>query len=206
MALYDDAPSSVDGNARVNREREMYVLAVYARLRQHASRSQLTSADADDAVHRCIVRLLGNLTLLRVRYRAASSVADALWASGPADHRRAERVQRGQGARLIDGPDGSRVAQRQLVSMHTPHAEAAIAAESRRDGIGVDAFERAEHLEQLEATIGNLPAMVRRLLWLVHVEGHSVTKAADIVWCSRGHASRLLSGVRSQLEHLVDAA
>lgn len=206
MALYGDVPTSVDHTLSACRDSERYVLAVYARLQHNASRSLLAPADAEDAVHRCIVKLLGNLTLLRVRYRAASSLADALWASGPSDHRRAERVQRGQGAHLIDGPEGSRVARRQLVSMHTEHAEAALARESKRDAIGVDDFERIEHLEQLEGMLGTLPALVWRLLWLVHVEGHTVTQAADMVWCSRGHASRLLSGVRSQLEHLAEAA
>jgi RNA polymerase sigma factor (sigma-70 family) len=184
---------------------ESFVIAVHKRLRRHAEHSRLSTSEADDAVQRCTVRLVVDLAKLRRRHPSVNTLAAALWASGPADHLRAERVQRGQGAQLVGDVDTGRYASRTVVPLDTLEAEESLAVISEIQRHGIDEFERIDHLDLLADVLGSLPSLIRRLLWLVYVDGHTVTDAAELVRCSREHASRLLSQVRLQLEDLEAA-
>jgi DNA-directed RNA polymerase specialized sigma24 family protein len=194
---------------------ERFVVAVYERLKERAVRCRLAPEDADDAVQRCAVKLMINLAKLRDRHPTARDAADALWASGPADHLRAERVQRCQGARLKEitdttnqesGSRDERVVGRPVLPLDSPDAVRSLLKADKRKLVGTAEFERIENLAVLDGILDPLPSRVRRLLWLVYAVGHTVTGAASIESCSREHASRLLADVTAQMRSSSAAA
>lgn len=184
-----------DDVSPARQDADRFVQLVMERLIERAGRSRLSTYDADDAVQRCAEKLLVHLDDFVVAYTDPRALAAALWRSGPADHRRAERIQRCQGARLpVDDDRGGQTGGRTILSLDRLQ-EAGSAELSRRLGVVDDSYEQIDDRDEVVRLLDGVVPSHRTLLWLVHGEGRSVTEAAPILGWSRCHASRQLSRV-----------
>lgn len=185
-----DAPSTEVTDDRVavgHLDTDTMIERAYARLRERSARSSLPPADALDALQACAEKLLTNVVTLCARYPNPVALADALWASAPGQHRRTERIQRCAGSRFVRDDTGRVVVGREVVALQPDLDPVA-------DVSGWDvSAERVEDAMALAESLSSLPVRTRRLLWLVRVEGYTVTAAAALLGWSRAHASRVLA-------------
>lgn len=180
------------------------ILATFEQLTRRRDRS-LIAVDNEDALQQCVLRLIEQIDVLAERYPTPTLLAAALWASAAPEFRRTERIQRAQGAQLVDSPsDSSKQPKRRVVSL----SERDVATDPRRRGTawfatdetGYSTVElRYEFIELLRL----LPPRIRQLLWLVRVEGQDVTDAATALGWSRCHASRQLNKAEARLRRIA---
>ncbi|MFZ8998557.1 MAG: hypothetical protein ACO225_07375 [Ilumatobacteraceae bacterium] len=170
-----------------------YVTEVFGVLRRilRATTSSLPAHDgaADDAVQRCIVKLLVGLPKYRAAYQSPAAMAAALARTARADLFRAERVQTSLGARVSDC--------RTRVAWSDERVNACEA------GWVDDPFASVLDRDELRPLVEDMAPEIRMLAWLVWVEGESITEAARIVGWSREHATRMLraTSTRCQTPH-----
>lgn len=167
-----------------------YVADTYRELVVRAPRMHGRHHDNDDVVQRCAERLLRHLDRYRAQYPSPAALAASLLRTGGEDHRRAERAQRGEGARVFVGADGLRSPGRLAVPLIG--IDPAVAATDH---------DRVEDRVDLRRLLEQLPERIRALLWLVRVEGREVGEAASLLGWSRSHASRQLSKVEQRWRH-----
>ena len=121
--------------------------------------------------------------------------------SRAAELRRTERIQRGEGARLVEGTDGLRRPGREVVGL-----EAHLDAGGPAPHDDVDPAERATTTAQVHDALELLDERSCRLVLLVDGLGLTVTEAAETVGLSRAYANRELTRIRSELREAVSAA
>jgi RNA polymerase sigma factor (sigma-70 family) len=115
--------------------------------------------------------------------------------------RRRDRIQRGQGARLVEGADGHKRPGRDVVAWEAhvagggpvPHAE-------------VDVAQRVTDAVTVNEALDRLDERSERLVLLVDGWGLTVGEAAATVGLSRAYANRELTRIRSILRDAVSAA
>ena len=115
--------------------------------------------------------------------------------------RRSERIQRAEGARLIEGADGLKRAGREVVQLEA-HVEGG-GALPQADG---DVAERAVDNVTVLTVLDRLPERDRALVYLVDGHGFTVAEAAERVGLSRAYANRQLTRIRAELREAVSAA
>lgn len=116
------------------------------------------------------------------------------------DHRRTERIQRGEGARMIIGDDGLRRSGREVIGLE------AIDPDHDRLGIEGDTVDRIVGNEQLRIALQLLDPRIARALVLVEVHGHTVIEAAAMIGMSRAYVNRQLSAAKRLLAEVITAA
>lgn len=155
---------------------------------------------ADDVRQRVAVQFFTAPYVVMASY-TPEVFANVALVSRAADHRRTERIQRGEGARLQRDPvTGVAHSARQVCGLE------AIDPESERIGID-DEFEfRLIQAAELRDALRILDPKIARILFLVAVEGWTVTEAADHVGLSRTYANRRLSAAKALLAEMITAA
>lgn len=127
--------------------------------------------------------------------------ANVALSSRAADHRRTERIQRGEGARLHRDP-GTGLAHpaREVCGLDVVDPD--------REHIGADdEFEfRLLQAAELRDALRLLDPKIALILYLVAVEGWTVTEAAEHVGLSRAYANRRLSAAKTLLAEMITAA
>ena len=162
--------------------------------------SRLAGQDADDVHQRVALQFFTDPHAVMRAY-TAERFANVAARSRADDHRRAERIQRGEGARLrIDPATGLARPGREVSALDS------VDPEHDRLGI-VDQFdERIVDNDRLRTALRVLDPRIARLLILVEVEGHTVTDAAPMVGFTRAYANRRLSAAKALLAELITAA
>lgn len=186
-------------------EHDVLITEVYDLLAKKRHRT-LNPVDNMDALQQCLVRLIETIDRLADRYSTASEIAAAVWASGPADFRRSERIQRGEGARLVR-VDGGLRPNRQVISLDAPNraGDRAIATDRlHHHACAEQGYDDVELRYDLAGLLRLLPERIRYLLWLVRVEGLDVTAAAEQLGWSRSHTSRQLHKSEARLRRLAE--
>jgi RNA polymerase sigma factor (sigma-70 family) len=116
------------------------------------------------------------------------------------DWRRTERIQRGQGAHLVER-DGQRVARRQMGSL-----------DELTDRIGDITTNGHDFADAVAAQVdvhdalSMLSALQRTLVWRVDVEGYTVVEAARDLGKNRSYCQRELGKARNFIREYVVAA
>lgn len=175
---------------------ETFTIATYRELCARASRLRVDSADdAFDVIQRCGERLLNAAPGQWTGYDSPAVLAAVLLRTAVQDHRRGERIQRGQGSRLAIAPDGLRTPGRIMIALDDLDL-----TDSRSD------LDRVEQRLMLRPLLESLPPRIRTLLWMVSVEGYEIQEAAEHLGWSRCHASRQLSKVRKQARRHAGAS
>jgi DNA-directed RNA polymerase specialized sigma24 family protein len=189
-------------------EHDALILATYQHLQKRRDRN-LDEADNADALQQCVVRLMEQIHVLATRYTTPVELAAVVWASAARDYRRTQRIQQCQGAQLVArGPDRIVQPKRQVTSLIRALTETGDRPTGRRaDWIYniEDGYTTVELRYDLIALLGLLPPKIKQLLWLVRVECHEVTDAAELLGWSRCHASRQLHKTEARLRRLAAA-
>lgn len=161
---------------------------------------RLAGQDADDVYQRVAAqffadphRYMASYTPERFANVAAHSRAD--------DHRRTERIQRCEGARLrIDAATGLARPAREVCALES------LDPEHDHFGFDDDTFERILDNDRLRTAMQVLDPRIAKLLVLVEVDGYTVTEAAPLVGFTRSYASRTLTAAKRLLAELIIAA
>jgi RNA polymerase sigma factor (sigma-70 family) len=152
-------------------------------VQQLQSRHRMTVDDAKDAAATAVVKLLPNVTRALESYPSAQVYAGAVARSTVEDFFRAQRAQRGEGARLVTDPrDATRqVTKRTVVALNDE-------AVRHRDTLDLE----AEVVEEgaLEALLSGLAPFDRRLVRAIAVDGYTVSEVAYILGLTRETVSR----------------
>lgn len=175
-------------------------LAVVVRTAQRIAARKYGIAAADDIVQAVAEQFWPRRASIMPRYSPETFAAVAV-RSRAEELRRSERIQRAEGARLVEGPDGLKRAGREVVQLEAhveaggalPHASGDVA------GRAVDTVTAQEVLDLLDERD-------RRLLVLVDGLGLTVSEAAEEVGLSRAYANRQLTRIRAELREAVSAA
>ncbi len=117
------------------------------------------------------------------------------------EHRRTERIQRGQGARLTVGADGLRRPGREVVALERYET-----AGGPLPDPDLDVADRVADVAAVRAALDRLPLRSRRLVLLVDGWGLTVGEAAERVGLSRAYANRELTRIRAELRQALSAA
>lgn len=156
--------------------------------------------DADDVTQRVAVQFFSDPWPIMSAYTPERFAHVAL-RSRADDHRRSERIQRGEGARLrIDPATGLARAAREVSALESVDPDA------DHLGIDTDIEFRIACRDELREAMRLLDPPIATVLWLVAVEGWSVTDAAEQVGLSRPYVSRRLSAARRALAEVITAA
>ena len=115
--------------------------------------------------------------------------------------RRRDRIERGQGARLVEDADGLKRPGREVVSWEVHTAAGGAVPHGSTDVAG-----RATDVVTVNAALDELDERSRRLVLLVDGWGLTVTEAAEAAGLSRPYANRELTRIRSLLREAVSAA
>lgn len=159
----------------------------------------MAGQDADDVIQRVAEQFVQDPTGYMLDYTPEKFAHVAL-RSRAEDHRRSERIQRGEGARLHVGADGLRRPGHEVGSIDVldPESDHLGADEGFEWGV-VTNHELGDALRLLEPRIADL-------LILVAVQGFTVTEAAEQVELSRSYASRQLAAAKRLLAEVITAA
>lgn len=160
---------------------------------------RVAGQDADDVVQRVALQFWLNPARYMADYAPEKFAAVAL-RSRADDHRRADRIERGEGARLVTDPDdGLRRPARRVTSYDVIDPEGSFLALD-------DTLEwRAVTRDVLRDALRLVEPRIAEVLLLV-ADGHSVTEAADRVGLSRSYASRRLTATKRFLAEVITAA
>lgn len=155
---------------------------------------------ADDVRQRVAVQFFSAPYMVMASY-TPEAFANVALSSRAADQRRTERIQRGEGARQQRDPVTGEVhSARQVCGLD------ALDPDSERIG-DVDEFEfRLVQADELRNALRMLDPKIALVLYLVAVEGWTVTEAADHVGLSRAYANRRLSAAKRFLAEMITAA
>jgi len=127
---------------------------------------------------------------MRTAYPEPRTFAAAVARGAAEDHRRRQRAQRGERARLVTGTDQMQRPAREVISLDLSH----------HDGSDdVDPADRAVTLDHLERTLSRIPPFDRMLLQQVHADGCTVTAVAARHGMSRSQLSRRLTATIATL-------
>lgn len=169
---------------------------VILRRRGHSVAGQ----DADDVRQRVAAQFFADSTTIMARY-TPERFANVALRSRADDHRRSERIQRGQGARLrVDATTGLISHGREVCALD------AVDPDSDRLGTTDDLEFDVVTAAELRDALRLLDPTIARLLLLVAVDGWSVTDAAPMVGLSRAYANRRLSAAKAMLAEVITAA
>ena len=116
------------------------------------------------------------------------------------DHRRSERIQRGEGARQVLDESGLRRSGREVVGLD------AIDPDHDRLGVDHDTVDRIADGERLRVALQLLDPRIARALVLVEVHGHTVIEAAAMIGMSRAYVNRQLLAAKRLLAEVITAA
>lgn len=175
-----------------------YWIVVEAVLRRLARR--VAGQDADDVIQRVAEQFFRDPALYMGDYTPERFASVSLRTRAD-DHRRSERIQRGEGARLrTDVATGLRQPARTVCALDALDPEA--------DHFGHDeATEwRTVTTAELRDALRLVEPRVAQLLHLVAIEGYSVTEAATAVDLSRAYANRRLAAAKRLLAEVITAA
>ena len=183
---------------------EQFVANVQTTLvRQLRARHRLNSHDAQDAAAAAVVRLLPNVVTVVESYPSAQAYAGAVACSAAEDHRRAQRAQRGEGARLV--PDGDDPTQQRVKRTGVALNSAVLRHADRLDVEG----SVVAHFG-VEALLSPLAPVDRWLVRAIIIDGYRITEVARELGYTREYVSRRYNRLRAQLRehhtHLQAAA
>ena len=144
---------------------------------------RMTVDDAKDAAATAVVKLLPNVTRALESYPSAQVYAGAVARSAVEDFFRAQRAQRGEGARLVTDPrDATRqVTKRTVVALNDEAAR-------HRDTLDLEGDVVAQRA--VEALLSGLAPFDRRLVRAIAVDGYTVSEVAYILGLTRETVSR----------------
>lgn len=175
-------------------------LAVVVRTAQRIAARKYGIAAADDIVQAVAEQFWPRRASIMPRYSPETFAAVAV-RSRAEELRRSERIQRAEGARLIEGPDGLKRAGREVVQL-----EAHVDAGGALPHAAGDVAERAVDTVTAHQALDLLDERDRRLVLLVDGIGLTVAEAAEAVGLSRAYANRQLTRIRAELREAVSAA
>jgi RNA polymerase sigma factor (sigma-70 family) len=178
-------------------------LAIVVRTAQRIAARRYGIVAADDIVQAVAEQFWPRRVSIMPRYSPETFAAVAV-RSRAEELRRSERIQRAEGARLVEGPDGLKRAGREVVQLEAhvdaggslPHAGGDVADVAQRAVDNVTAREALDLLDERD----------RRLVLLVDGLGLTVSEAAEAVGLSRAYANRQLTRIRAELREAVSAA
>ena len=136
---------------------------------------------------------------IMARYPAPAAFAAATGEHRALDHARRERAQRGQGARLVRGPDGQAEVGRAVVPFGPVH-EAGLTGSTR--SVEDEALDRVE----AGRVLGAVPTADRAAFYEVVGLGRSIAEAAVTLGRDRSVVSRRISGQVRRLSEREDRA
>jgi len=171
------------------------VIATATRLARHWGPDR-----ADDIAQLVAAQFLANAEHIMANYKPEVFAAVAV-RHRREDWRRSERIQRGQGAREITTADGTRRAARTVGSIDD--TQFFTGDPTARSG---DIADQAAAIIDVRAALELLDTRQRKLVWLVDVEGYTVSEAAATVGLTRVYAQRLLGAARQFIREYVTAA
>ena len=116
------------------------------------------------------------------------------------DWRRSERIQRGQGAHMVER-DGARVARREIGSL-----DVILEAFGDPTTDGHDVAEAATTSADVRDALALLSRLQRKVVWKVDVEGYTVVEVAKTLGFSRTYCQRELGKARQFIRDYVVAA
>ena len=159
-----------------------------------------STGHADDLVQRVAEQFLRNPVHIMANYTPEVFVNVSM-RNRHEDHRRDERIQRGQGAREVITSDGSRRPGREVDSL-----------DHRLDvggeflGTGADIAESVCASLDVREALALLTDEERTILLLVHLEDHTTVEVARILEISRSTVHRRLALACSKVRDHVTAA
>jgi RNA polymerase sigma factor (sigma-70 family) len=175
-------------------------LAIVVRTAHRIAARKYGIAAADDIVQAVAEQFWPRRVSIMPRYTPETFAAVAV-RSRAEELRRSERIQRAEGARLVEGPDGLKRASREVVQL-----EAHVEGGGALPQAGGDVAERAVDNVTAQEALDLLDERDRRLLVLVDGLGLTVGEAAEEVGLSRAYANRQLTRIRAELREAVSAA
>lgn len=174
--------------------------AVDAVLRRRAN--VVAGQHADDVRQRVAVQFFTAPYAVMAAY-TPEAFANVALTSRAADHRRTERIQRGEGARLRHDPvTGLARPAREVCGLEGLDPE----TDRIGDPVDADIEIRITDRAELRDALRLLDPKIALLLYLVAVEGWTVTDAAGHVRLSRAYANRRLSAAKALLADVITAA
>lgn len=175
-----------------------------ALVRKLRSSYRFSRHDAEDAAAAAVLRLVPKVTDIAAAYPSAQAYAGAVVRNAAEDHRRSQRAQRGEGARLVTNVtvgQQRRTTKRTVVRYDTEFEKYAHPA---------DVADEVTTSVDVQAVLSHLTPTHRWLVQAIAIDGYTVREAARALGISREHASRtytaLITRLRVQHGHLAEAA
>jgi len=166
----------------------------------HRRARRVAGQHAEDVRQRVAVQFFSDPYRIMATY-TPERFANVALGCRAADHRRTERIQRGEGARQqFDEITGLARSAREVCGLE------AVDHEGGRFGTDDDLEFRAVTAGELRDALRLLEPRIAELLWLVAVEGWTVTEAAGHIGLSRAYANRRLSAAKVLLAEVITAA
>ena len=185
---------------------DRYAVAVCHEVERLVARRR--PGDAHDIAADVVERFLPQAPSIMARYPVPQRYAAVATAHATISFDRRERVQRGEGVRLVVGPDGTLAPRRRYQSGNVALVEGGdevfAAVPDTAEAVDVAAIDRVYHDDLLQRCLTGVSRHDREVLTLVDGQGWSVQDVARRAGVRRETLSRRMSATRRRV--LANAA
>lgn len=181
---------------------DRYAVAVCREVERLVARRR--PGDAHDIAIDVVERFLPQAPSIMARYPVPQRYAAVATSHATITFDRRERVQRGEGVRLVVGADGTVTPRRRYhsgnVSLIEGGDEVFAIVPDTAEAVDVVATDRVHHDELLERCLTGVPRRDREVLMLVDGKGWSVQDLAHVVGVRRETLSRRVGASRRRVQ------